>query len=79
VALRTYLEIERVSSLGETHSDIRSLSTIPFNPQNEVSGTIENRFNLIPRRSISDLSEELSCGRVLSVSYIFPFLPSTYL
>ena len=46
---RTYLEIERVSSLGETHSDIRPLSTIPFYSQNEIPRAIENRLDLIPR------------------------------
>jgi hypothetical protein len=54
---RTYLEIKRVSSLGETHSDIRSLSAIPFNPQDKVPRAIENRLDLIPRRSIRDLGE----------------------
>jgi hypothetical protein len=54
---RTYLEIKRVSSLGETHSDIRPLSTVPLDPQDKVPRTIENRLDLIPRRSIRDLSE----------------------
>lgn len=59
------LEVECISTLLKAHTDIRNLSTFPFDTKDKVPRAIEDRFDLREWLGVVDLGKQLACRAVL--------------
>jgi hypothetical protein len=63
--VRTHLEVKRLATLREAHSDICPLAAVTLDTEDKVSRAVENRLNLRPRGGVHGLGEELAGRGVL--------------